>query len=63
MLISLCRQYFPLSKADAMAEKIGYPPFILNDTALDESYNAVSSMKRVKTLSYFKLSSLIMICF
>ena len=30
-----------LLKADEMAEKIGYPPFILNDTALDESYNAV----------------------
>ncbi|XP_061163331.1 neprilysin-like [Saccostrea echinata] len=29
-------------KAEAMAEKIGYPPFILNDTALDESYNAVT---------------------
>ncbi|XP_022344016.2 neprilysin-like [Crassostrea virginica] len=31
-----------IEKADEMAEKIGYPPFILNDTALDESYNAVN---------------------
>lgn len=32
---------FSLSKADAMAEKIGYPPFILNNTALDKTYDAV----------------------
>lgn len=32
---------FSLSKADAMAEKIGYAPFILNNTALDKTYDAV----------------------
>jgi predicted metalloendopeptidase len=29
-------------KADAISEKIGYPEFILNDTALDEKYKEVS---------------------
>lgn len=38
IIINFC---FSLSKADAMAEKIGYPPFILNNTALDKTYDAV----------------------
>ena len=35
---------FPLSigQADAMAVKIGYPSYILNDTALDADYRNVS---------------------
>lgn len=29
-------------QADAMAEKIGFPAFILNDTALDDNYKTVN---------------------
>lgn len=45
---------FSLSKADAMAEKIGYPPFILNNTALDKTYDAVCCETN-RCLNTFKL--------